>query len=246
MLRFGAISHSHVGDCRVLDTMGLRIVWEIKETMVDFAEEVRFCSAPRTSDAPLGKLLEEFGAVTDVFKTERRRQLTAFKKKPEWDIRKFRRRPKKLQLRGMHTGVGIGDAIQFAHLFQALHLSTDPGYMVFPFHESSKTSMFVDAFSGITIKFLGAYAAEPTPTLTSNQQHIDSSYSSSGIDRAFTARKGPTKKKNHGAKKKLHCGSRLMQDVWRSGEIKYWPSGMRIALPARRKTSRKYPRWPTP
>ena len=131
----------------------------------------------------------------EVLKTEKLHQLMSFRKTPDWDIRKFWRRFKQLQLRGEQIGIALGDAIQFEQLFRAMSLSTPQRHMVMSFLETSRTSKTVSALGDIAIKLFGAFTQEATSTSTSNRNDVEPSASSSNeSDQVLTAQGKNNKK----------------------------------------------------
>ena len=102
----------------------------------------------------------------------------AFGGKPEWDVRKFRRRFERLRLWGRQAGVDLDESILFTHLMSALLLTAPRRHMVLSFFENSHAEKNATNLQSITVRLFGQYTPEPTSTFLGEQRISDSGQSS--------------------------------------------------------------------
>ena len=96
--------YSTIEDVHILPTMGLHMAGEIKELLMDFLEDTEDCPGRRGFTAFLEKIRGEFGDVNDVEKMNRIQELLSSTRKPEWAIREFRLRLRRIRLRARQVG----------------------------------------------------------------------------------------------------------------------------------------------
>ena len=200
-VRFWRSLHRHIDDHQLLACLGLHSVEEIKELLMDFFE----CATPGLTTQSLEDFLEkvksEYGAVSDVIKAEKLSQLMAFKKKAEWDIRKFWRRFHQLQMRSRQAGVELDENIQFTQLFQALSLSNTQRQMVLAFFETSNSTKSIINLKAITIRLFGTYCSDPLGTFVNKGGESATDEDSEEDDLVLAAGGAPKKKTRPGMEK---------------------------------------------
>ena len=193
-VKFWRNLHQHVDDQQMLASLGLHSVDEVKELLMDFYEEIPAGGGSHRVADFLERIKAEYGAVSDVIKAEKLAQLMAFKKKSDWDIRKFWRKFHQLQMRGRQAGVELDENIQFTQLFQALSLSNTQRQMVLAFFETSNSSKNLVNLKAITIRLFGSYCNDHLGTFV-NQEEKDSSGGSSQDDEHVLVAAPSAKKK---------------------------------------------------
>ena len=213
-VRFWQNLHHHVEDQQMLACLGLNSLDEIKELLMDFFEEENALGAPRRMEDFLDKVKMEYGAVSDVVKAEKLSQLIGFKKKTDWDIRKFWRRFHQLQMRGRQAGVILEESIQFTQLFQALSLSNSQRQMVLAFFETSNSAKTLANLKAITIRLFGTFCQDPLETFANRESRDSSEGSSPEEDEVLHASNAP-KKKLDPAWSNLLFGEPLRTTVWK-------------------------------
>ena len=107
---------------------------------------------------------KEFGAVTDVWMVEHLRQVTTFRRKAEWDIRKFRRVFRYVKLLAKQVASITDGNILFMHLLGALNLSDNQRHMVLSYFETVGLTKNVARLQDIDIRLFGTYGSQHIET----------------------------------------------------------------------------------
>ena len=172
--------YRHIDDDQILACIGLDGTEETKDILIDFTEGYRGNPVGGTFCGFMEKIQAEFGAISDILKTEKLQQITSFRKKPDWDIRKFWRRFKRLRLVSKKAGVELDESILFTRLISALALSSGQRHMILSFFENSQSPKTALNLQSISIRLFGSYSPDPIGTFLGGQAPSDSENSSIG------------------------------------------------------------------
>ena len=163
-VRFWRELYRHIADDQVLACLGINGSEEVKDILMDFLGENHAASGNLTFEGVPLKIQKEFGAVNDIAKTEKLHQIMSFKKKADCDIRKLRRRFKRLRLLGRQAGIEMGGSILFTHSITALSLTSAQRHMVLSFFENSHSEKNATNLLSITVRLFGHYTPDPVGT----------------------------------------------------------------------------------
>ena len=154
-----------IEDVHILPTIGLHMAEEIKELLMDFLEDTEECPDRRRFNTFIEKIREEFGDVNDVEKMNRMQELLSFTRKPEWAIREFWLRLRRIRLYARQVGVEIPDEIMFTQMLKVLRLSDEQRHLVLTRFETTGIDQNPPDLHRITVKLFGTYifGAKTTP-----------------------------------------------------------------------------------
>ena len=187
--------YRNIDDDQILACLGLSGSEELKDLLMDFLEEARTTLPIRTFGRFLLKTQKELGSVSDITKTEKLQQITAFMKKPDWDIRQFWRRFKRLRLLGKQAGIELDASILFTHLISAISLSSGQMHMILSFFENSQSEKNVANLQSISTRLFGSYNPDPVGTFMGEHRSSGSENSPNDDNVAMEAKVGKKKTK---------------------------------------------------
>ena len=194
-VRFWRELYRRIDGDQVLACLGLNSSEEVKDILMDFLDENPAAAGNRTFEGALVKIQKEFGAVNDLVRTEKLHQIMSFKKKADWDVRKFRRRFKSLRLMGIQTGADLDEIILFTQLITALNLTVVQRHMVLSIFENSQSTKNVSNLQSITVRLFGHYSPDTVSTFLEGKCSSDSDRSIDE-DHALLAAKSSKKNTN--------------------------------------------------
>ena len=140
---------------------------------MDFLEETDGQFAMRSLELFIENVLREYGAIHEVLRMDKLQEIIAFKRKQEWDVRRYWRMLKTLQLSEKQVGSALREEIAFTHTLSALGLHANQRRTISPHFESTGKVKNLANLQDITVRLFGAYSFVGSPTVTFRSDQVE-------------------------------------------------------------------------
>ena len=149
--------YNSVGENRILPSFGMDAHEEIKEMPMCYLEETRDDPSQRALGMFIVKIRREYGAMVEIDRMGKLQDILNFKRKPEWIIRVFWQKLRRIHLYAKQHGVVLPMDIAFAQTLHALNLSSSQKQLAVSHFETVGLGKTIQNLQSVTIKFFIAY-----------------------------------------------------------------------------------------
>ena len=177
----------------------------ILQGLMDYLEEERHSIGTRSLEGFPNKIHLEYGHTQEVERMEKLREMLFFNRRPDWGIRAFWRKFRRLGFYDTPTGVEFPADVEFTQMMYALSLckqqSERERELAVAHFETNRLGKNLKNPQAVTIRFFGSYLHSASSTSAFPAENVDEGYEESSDcenEEMLAGKRRPKKKSRPG------------------------------------------------